>query len=56
MEFLTQSRSGHAEPIRGVHPEPMRFAQGELREASLGPSRETLPLRFTQGFGSCAEA
>ena len=39
MSFNDQNRICHAEPIR--------FAQGKLREASLGLSRET--LRFAQG-------
>ncbi len=39
MNFPTRNRSGHAE--RG--------------EASLCPSRETLPLRYAQGFGSFAQ-
>jgi hypothetical protein len=41
MNFNDQSRY--------CHPEPIRFAQGKLREGSVRPSRQTLPLRFAQG-------
>jgi len=39
MDFDDQSRY--------CHPEPMRFAQGKLREGSVRPSRQT--LRCAQG-------
>jgi hypothetical protein len=35
--------------------EPMRFAQGKLREGAGSPNEEILPLRFAQGFGYCAQ-
>src|SRR6266851_8116401 len=39
MNFNDQNRSCHA----------------ERSEASVGPSRQTLPLRYAQGFGSLAQ-
>jgi hypothetical protein len=37
------------------HPEPIRCAQGKLRERSGSRGTQILPLRFAQGFGSCAQ-
>ena len=40
---------------RQGYPEHSECAQGNLREASLRPSRQMLPLRCAQGFGSRAQ-